>query len=392
MGKGNRKTLETLVVLGRGSIETEDKINNIVSDRLVNLDVDLLSNLKEIAKIYPKNSEDIYIYGRICWVLSIIFANQPEETKPYRKKISDKDYLESYKRFLRVQTNVKSYKDISELHVDGTTIAVLDGIRDVKINHLVGGDIETAWINEHKHILKAEYIKDNGNTWVVLRIDDKENNIGAIFMNEGKKAEIMPNNSVDDKIKILRRLAIEDFDYAITTYLGPIREGHCGIDGAINKICYDFYKKCGIDELENNKALNLISLLEYVSSGERSRCLRLTKKEEVDIGKVYLKFREIRNLSCDAILTLIDQYALLILNDTEENKVMLLKKMLNITKKINLRTEEEAEDICNFIGNSLEDKVDSLMEEVEEEDTPYEHFLDLLDSIITTKKVWNSYY
>ena len=178
MGKGNRKTLETLVVLGRGSIETEDKINNIVSDRLVNLDVDLLSNLKEIAKIYPKNSEDIYIYGRICWVLSIIFANQPEETKPYRKKISDKDYLESYKRFLRVQTNVKSYKDISELHVDGSTIAVLDGIRDVKINHLVGGDIETAWINEHKHILKAEYIKENGNTWVVLRIDDKENNIG----------------------------------------------------------------------------------------------------------------------------------------------------------------------------------------------------------------------
>lgn len=55
----NKKLLNTLYVLGEGSKENGDNINNAIISNLKNLKIDLWSNLKEIAKMFPENEEKL---------------------------------------------------------------------------------------------------------------------------------------------------------------------------------------------------------------------------------------------------------------------------------------------------------------------------------------------
>lgn len=360
---GNKELLETLSVLGEGTNENSDKITNILIGNLKNLDVDLRSNLKEIAKIFPENEENLYVYGRLCYALNYIFHNQPIDYKPYRKKISDKDYIEEYKRFLRVWSSVHRVRDIGDIDAGlyDSDILYMDGIRALKIYQV--DDSDKIVINGVKHNIKERYEVENNIKWGVLRLDDKKDNIGAIFINEGKKEEIMTCNTIEDRVKILRRLATDNFDYAITLYLG------CKLDdegGMTNKILYNIYEKCEIEKLEDDKALNLISLLEYASAEQYDRIKPI---KGMRLGKIYLKFRGIKNLSCSAILALLINYRIFTsfdgMKDIEKEKIF--NGIFNAVKGLDKIDKSKADKVCMDITENLED----WLEDINGEDADY---------------------
>lgn len=362
----NEQVLRTLAILNKGRKEDGDRITDSIIHNLSNLKIDLKSELREIAKMFPENENNIYVYGRICRALSYIFYNQPKSYESYKKLISDKDYIDEYKRFLRTWAKVHKVRDIGDLNsgLYDSDILYMDGIRALKIEKVE--DNTFVRINGVKHHVKSAQAEEDGLEWFVMRLDDSKENIGAIFFND-EKVEIVSCNNLDDRVKILKKLIQDKFDFALIEYLGCYKDDEVAVDS-------EMYKKCGIDKLPNEQALSIISLLEYYTPN-RSDILRCYSY--IKIGEEYIKFRKIKNLTCESILTIIDQCAVFMSSqDSEEEKEKIFNEAFERVKNIDVKPRKEAILICDSI-DEIEEKVDEF-----EGDDQYSYFLDLLKELV----------
>lgn len=57
----NEQVLRTLAILNKGRKEDGDRITDSIIHNLSNLKIDLKSELREIAKMFPENENNIYV-------------------------------------------------------------------------------------------------------------------------------------------------------------------------------------------------------------------------------------------------------------------------------------------------------------------------------------------